>query len=92
MINEYAPRRLKPWLTGVIDMLATVPSIVYGFWGLLLVSNLQAAPARWLVDHVSFVPILRTPSPGEYVKSIFACGLDLLPSPSSPSSRRSAGR
>ena len=48
MINEYAPRQLKPVLTGVIDMLATVPSIVYGFWGLLLVSDLQAAPAKWL--------------------------------------------
>ena len=75
MINEYAPRGLKPFLTGVIDMLATVPSIVYGFWGLLLVSDLQAAPARWLVTHASFVPILRTPTPGQYVKSIFACGL-----------------
>jgi phosphate transport system permease protein len=75
MINEYAPRFLRPLLTGTVDMLATVPSIVYGFWGLLLVSNLQAAPARWLVAHASFVPILRTPSPAEYVKSIFACGL-----------------
>ena len=75
MINEYAPRLLKPLLTGTVDMLATVPSIVYGFWGLLLVSNLQAAPARWLVAHASFVPILRTPSPRQYVKSIFACGL-----------------
>ena len=57
------PRRVDPsWLTGVIDLLATVPSIVYGFWGLQLVS-LQAAPARWLVHHASFVPIFRTPSP-----------------------------
>ncbi len=75
VINEYAPRRLRPWLTAFVDMLATVPSIVYGFWGLLLVSNLQAAPARWLVTHASFVPIFRTPSTGEYVKSIFACSL-----------------
>jgi phosphate transport system permease protein len=75
MINEYAPRQLKPWLTGIVDMLATVPSIVYGFWGLLLISNIQAAPARWLVTHASFVPIFRTASPNQYVKSIFACGL-----------------
>jgi phosphate transport system permease protein len=75
MINEYSPRPFRPVLTAVIDMLATVPSIVYGFWGLLLISNIQAAPARWLVDHVSFVPIFRTVSPGQYVKSIFACGL-----------------
>jgi len=75
MINEYGPRRLKPVLTAVIDLLATVPSIVYGFWGLELVSGLQAAPAKWLVRWVSFVPVFRTYSPGQYTNSIFACGL-----------------
>jgi phosphate transport system permease protein len=75
MINEYAPRRLKPLLTGVIDLLATVPSIVYGFWGLELISPKQAAPAEWLANHFGFVPIFRTPTPGSYVNSIFACGL-----------------
>jgi phosphate transport system permease protein len=75
MINEYAPIRFKPVLTGVVDLLATVPSIVYGFWGLELVSNLQGGPARWLVDHVGFIPIFRTASPNQYVKSVFACGL-----------------
>ncbi len=75
MINEYAPARLRSLLTGVIDLLATVPSIVYGFWGLELVSGLQAPPAKWLVDHFAFVPIFRTPTPGFYVKSVFACSL-----------------
>jgi phosphate transport system permease protein len=75
MINEYAPKKMKPLLTGVIDLLATVPSIVYGFWGLELISPLQAAPAKWAATYLGFVPILRTPSPGQYVKSIMACGL-----------------
>ncbi len=75
MINEYAPVRARNFLTGAVDMLATIPSIVYGFWGLALVSNLQAAPAKWLVAHFGFVPFIRTPTPGEFVQSIFACGL-----------------
>jgi len=75
MINEYAPTWARSTLTGAVDMLATVPSIVYGFWGLALVSNLQAAPAKWIVDHFGFVPFFRTPTPGEFVQSIFACGL-----------------
>jgi phosphate transport system permease protein len=75
MINEYAPVWIRGFLTATVDMLATVPSIVYGFWGLELVSNLQAPPAKWLVDHFGFVPFLRTPTPGEFVQSIFACGL-----------------
>ena len=64
MINEYAPLLFRPWLTGTVDMLATVPSIVYGFWGLLLVSNLQAAPARWLVDPRELRAYLAHAEPG----------------------------
>jgi phosphate transport system permease protein len=75
MINEYAPRKFRPVLTGVIDLLATVPSIVYGFWGLELVSQLQAAPAKWMVTHLNFIPLFRTVSPGQFVLSIFACSL-----------------
>ncbi len=75
MINEYAPTWLRGFLTGVVDMLATVPSIVYGLWGYILISNLQAAPARWIVDHFGFVPFFRTPTAGVFVQSIFACGL-----------------
>ena len=75
MINEYSPRKLRPWLISTVDLLATIPSIVYGFWGLEFVSNLQAGPAEWLVAHFSFIPIFRTPTPGSYVDSVFACGL-----------------
>ena len=66
---------MKAVLTGVVDLLATVPSIVYGFWGLLLISSLQIGPARWMSEYLGFVPILRTPSPEQFFKSIFACGL-----------------
>jgi phosphate transport system permease protein len=75
MINEYAPRSLKPFLTGVIDLLATVPSIVYGFWGLLLISPKQESIARFVAEHFGFVPFLRTPSAGQYVQSIMVCGI-----------------
>ena len=75
LINEYLPPRLRPLLTGVVDVLATIPSIVYGFWGLELISKLQAPSAKWLVDHVSFVPFFRTPTPDAYVNSVFACSL-----------------
>jgi phosphate transport system permease protein len=75
MINEYAPPRLRPILVSTVDILATIPSIVYGFWGLEVVSNWQAGPAQWLGTYFGFIPFLRTPSPGSFVKSVFATGL-----------------
>jgi phosphate transport system permease protein len=75
MINEYSPRRLRAALTSFVDILATVPSIVYGFWGFELFQYWQAGPAAWLVHNFSFVPFLRTAAPGRFTASIFATGL-----------------
>jgi phosphate transport system permease protein len=75
MINEYAPPRLRKWLTSVVDLLATIPSIVYGFWGLAVISGWQSGPAGWLGHYFGFIPFFRTPSTGSYIKSIFATGL-----------------
>src|SRR5699024_10258745 len=36
--TEVAPRRLRGAITLVIDLLAAVPSVVYGLWGVLLVA------------------------------------------------------
>jgi len=75
MINEYVPRRVRSWITAIVDILATVPSIIYGLWGYELFSNWQIGPARWLAHNFSFVPILRSPDPGQYGKSVLATGL-----------------
>jgi len=75
MINEYAPAFLRPWLTSIVDILATIPSIVYGFWGFEVFSHVQAGPAKWITHYFGFVPFLRSPSPGFFVQSIFATGI-----------------
>ena len=36
-ISEYAPSRLRGFLVALVDLMAAVPSIVYGLWGLLLI-------------------------------------------------------
>ena len=64
MINEYAPPRLRSWLTSIVDLLATMPSIVYGFWGLEVVSGWQVGPAGWLVAPFRLRPLLPHPVAG----------------------------
>lgn len=36
--TEVAPRRLRTWIVFIIDLLAAVPSVVYGLWGVLFVA------------------------------------------------------
>jgi phosphate transport system permease protein len=75
MINEYAPTQLRGWLTGLVDLLAVVPSIVFGFWGLEALNTYVHAPVAWIAEHLGFIPIFRTTEPGNYSDSVFVCGL-----------------
>lgn len=73
-VNEYAPRRLVRPLTSLLDLLAAVPSLVYGMWGLYwLMPNLKGT-SRWLSDHLGFIPIFDTSRP-VFESSMFVCGL-----------------
>ncbi len=75
MINEYAPPKLRGGLTGLVDLLAVVPSIVFGFWGLEALNHYVNGPVSWIADHLGFIPIFRTAEPGTYTDSVFVCGL-----------------
>ncbi|RKE19018.1 hypothetical protein [Streptomyces sp. TLI_171] len=49
-ISEYAPRKLKRTLVGLVDLMAAVPSVVYGVWGFVLLQYKMTGIARWLAS------------------------------------------
>lgn len=61
-ISEYAPERVKAFATALIDLLAAVPSVIYGLWGFLYLSPHMVGVAQWLSVHVSFIPIFHSDS------------------------------
>ena len=75
LINEYAPTWARGWLTALVDLLASVPSLVFGLWGLDALSNYVYGTTLWLSHHADAIPIFRDPSPSTYGNSIFVCGL-----------------
>jgi phosphate transport system permease protein len=56
-IGEYAPRRLRRTLIAVVDLLAAVPSVIYGIWGLLYLMPHMVGVSAWLADNLGFIPI-----------------------------------
>jgi len=56
-ISEYAPAKIKPTLVSLVDLMAAVPSIVYGLWGFFLIMPHAAAFATWLNLHFGWIPI-----------------------------------
>ena len=74
MINEYVPRWAKGTLTSLVDLLAVLPSLLYGLWGFKVLSPETYGVTVWLSQHASFLPFFRDLE-GSYGKSIFLCGL-----------------
>lgn len=63
-ISHYAPRRLAQTLGYVIDLLAAVPSVVFGLWGgNVLAPGIQPA-YTWLWENLSFIPFFAGPPSG----------------------------
>jgi len=75
MINEYAPRWARRTLTSVIDLLAVLPSILYGLWGLLVLGPEIDGTTRWLATHLDFIFLFEVPPGSPIGNSIFLCGI-----------------
>jgi phosphate transport system permease protein len=58
-ISEYAPQRFKSGLVSLVDLMAAVPSIIYGLWGVLLLQPHAIYLSRWLNQHLGWIPIFR---------------------------------
>jgi phosphate transport system permease protein len=74
-INEYAPARVRAVLTTVIDLLAALPSIVFGIWGLFLLKRHLVPVSQFLAHHLSVLPFLKLNDGDALVGSSFIAGV-----------------
>jgi len=61
-ISHYAPRRLAATLGYIIDLLAAVPSVVYGVWGISFLAPALVPFYRWAEDNLGFLPLFAGPA------------------------------
>lgn len=63
-ISHYAPRRIAQGLGYIIDLLAAVPSVVYGLWGITVLAPAVTPLYVWLVDNMGWFPLFAPPVSG----------------------------
>ncbi|MBI3587319.1 MAG: phosphate ABC transporter permease subunit PstC [Ignavibacteriales bacterium] len=74
-LSEMAPRWLEPPLSFLIELLAGIPSIVYGLWGIfVLVPWIRISLEPLLSRHLDFIPLFRG---APYGYGMLAAGLIL---------------
>ena len=62
-ISHYAPRRIARVLGDFIDLLAAIPSVVYGIWGISVLAPILARSVYpWLEDNLGFIPFFKGPA------------------------------
>jgi phosphate transport system permease protein len=59
-LSQYSPRRVTGPLAYVVDLLAAVPSIIYGVWGLYVLAPQLRPFATWLNAHLGGVFLFAT--------------------------------
>ena len=82
-ISEYAPGRVKSLLVSMVDLMAAVPSIIYGLWGFFLMQPLASRLARWLDQYLGWMPwfdVKTDPNAAQwdqsrYIASAFVAGI-----------------
>jgi phosphate ABC transporter permease protein PstC len=74
-ITQYAPRTLGVIFGYIIDLLAAVPSVVYGLWGLLVLDQHMGGVSRIIEDVLGWIPLFKTN--GTYGSSMFTAGVVL---------------
>jgi phosphate ABC transporter permease protein PstC len=74
-INELCPRRLRAPLALLVDLLAAVPSVVYGLWGVFVLCPKLLPFEKWVAGTFSFIPFIGGGTPTLY--NYFIAGLIL---------------
>lgn len=61
-VSHYAERRLGTFIGFVIDLLAAVPSVVFGMWGMQVFAPMLVPLFVWLEENLGFLPFFAAAS------------------------------
>src|SRR5690606_3922312 len=61
-ISHYAPRRVAATFGYIVDLLAAIPSVVYGLWGIAFLAPQLVPVFAWLERNLGFIPLFEGPA------------------------------
>jgi phosphate transport system permease protein len=61
-VSHYAPKSLAVAIGYLVDLLAAVPSVVYGLWGIGVLGPKRVPIYEWLDEHVGWLPLFAGPA------------------------------
>ncbi len=74
-ISHYAPRRIAQPFAYLVDLLAAVPSIVYGLWGALFLVPHMAGLTAWMDQYLGWTYVFKQTQLGVTPRNLFTVGV-----------------
>jgi phosphate transport system permease protein len=82
-ISEYSPARIRGLLVSLVDLMAAIPSVIYGAWGVFLLMPHAKYISRWISQNFGWIPIFHvdtdpnsaTWAQSRFVGSAFIAGI-----------------
>jgi len=74
-ITDYASAGLRKLLTNLVDLLAAIPSLLYGIWGFLYFGAFIVPLSEFLTEHFGWIPFFATDSNATFTGSMFIAGI-----------------
>lgn len=75
-LAEGVPALLRSWFSFFVELLAAIPSVVFGLWGYaVVIPFLGSHVFPWMVAHLGFIPFLKGPAGSGY--GLFTAGFVL---------------
>lgn len=62
--ENFLPLPIRQMTRFIVELLAAIPSVVYGLWGITVVIPLVQHYGQWLANHLGFIPFFRGPAFG----------------------------
>ena len=76
LITHVAPKQIALTLGYLIDLLAAIPSIIYGLWGIFVLGPAAVPVMQWLEEKLGFIPLFEGPASATG-RTMFVAGLAL---------------
>lgn len=62
--EDFLPRQLRNLLIFLVELLAAIPSVIYGLWGIFVVIPIMKEVGNWLYNYFGWFPLFSTPPIG----------------------------
>ena len=72
--EDFLPSPARQFVRFVVELLAAIPSVVYGLWGIFVVIPLVQSFGTWTSEHFGHIPLLSGPA---YGNSLLTAGIVL---------------